>query len=184
MVADCGPSVEDVVRQKKNQDPNLWFLFHRESAAYRQYTGLLEQYKREKEDMKEEVKPKRELEEMYEPEMALEEDERDQMDDNYVEIKEEMKNENDTYSENKQKKRKSRWGEKDPNIKPPGVIPVIVPTISPIRPVTSGPTTLLSKVTRQDPALLRYVAQTYGSTNLDEEDWKKAEDNYKIHLLY
>lgn len=43
---------------------------------------------------------------------------------------------------------------------------------------------MLSKVTRTDPALLQYVANTYGSTNLSEEDWKKAEDNYKIHLLY
>lgn len=25
MVAECGPSVEDVVRQKKNRDPDLWY---------------------------------------------------------------------------------------------------------------------------------------------------------------
>lgn len=43
---------------------------------------------------------------------------------------------------------------------------------------------MLSKVTRTDPALLQYVSNTYGSTNLSEEDWKKAEDNYKIHVLY
>lgn len=43
---------------------------------------------------------------------------------------------------------------------------------------------MISKVTRTDPALLQYVANTYGSTNLSDEDWKKAEDNYKIHLLY
>lgn len=43
---------------------------------------------------------------------------------------------------------------------------------------------MISKVTRTEPALLQYVANTYGSTNLSEEDWKKAEDNYKIHLLY
>lgn len=43
---------------------------------------------------------------------------------------------------------------------------------------------MISKVTRTDLALLQYVASTYGSTNLSEEDWKKAEDNYKIHLLY
>lgn len=43
---------------------------------------------------------------------------------------------------------------------------------------------MLTKVTRNDPALLQYTNNTYGSTNLSEEDWKKAEDNYKIHLLY
>lgn len=43
---------------------------------------------------------------------------------------------------------------------------------------------MLSKVTRTDPGLLQYTMQTYGSNNLSDEDWKKAEDNYKIHLLY
>lgn len=43
---------------------------------------------------------------------------------------------------------------------------------------------MLSKVTKSDPGLLQYAMQTYGSTNMNEEDWKKAEDNYKIHLLY
>lgn len=43
---------------------------------------------------------------------------------------------------------------------------------------------MLSKVTKSDPGLLQYAMQTYGSTNMNDEDWKKAEDNYKIHLLY
>lgn len=43
---------------------------------------------------------------------------------------------------------------------------------------------MLSKVTRNDPALLQYALATFGSTNLSEEDWKKAEDHYKINLLY
>lgn len=43
---------------------------------------------------------------------------------------------------------------------------------------------MLSKVTRTDHGLLQYAVQTYGTTNLSDEDWKKAEDNYKIHLLY
>lgn len=25
MVAQCGPGIEDVVRQRKMQDPNLWY---------------------------------------------------------------------------------------------------------------------------------------------------------------
>lgn len=43
---------------------------------------------------------------------------------------------------------------------------------------------LLSKITRNDPALIHYAVTTFGSTNLSEEDWKKAEDHYKINLLY
>lgn len=43
---------------------------------------------------------------------------------------------------------------------------------------------MLSKVTRTDPALVQYAMNTFGSTNLTDEEWKKAEDHYKINLLY
>lgn len=43
---------------------------------------------------------------------------------------------------------------------------------------------LLSKLTRNDPDLLRYVSAAYKTLDLSEEDWKKAEENYKVHLLY
>lgn len=43
---------------------------------------------------------------------------------------------------------------------------------------------MLSKITRSDPGLIQYAMNTYGNTNLSEEDWKKAEDHYKINLLY
>lgn len=43
---------------------------------------------------------------------------------------------------------------------------------------------MLSKINRNDPALIQYAATTFGSTNLTEEEWKKAEDHYKINLLY
>lgn len=43
---------------------------------------------------------------------------------------------------------------------------------------------MLSKVTRSDPGLLQYIMNTYGTANLSEEDLKKAEDHYKINLLY
>lgn len=42
---------------------------------------------------------------------------------------------------------------------------------------------MISKVTRTDPGLLQYTRTAYGSTNLSEEDWKKAEDNYKVRIL-
>jgi splicing factor 4 len=57
---------------------------------------------------------------------------------------------------------------------------------------SSGTPQLLSKVTRTDPALVQYAIQAFGTSNLSEDDWKKAEDHYKVmyirvhdvHLLY
>lgn len=43
---------------------------------------------------------------------------------------------------------------------------------------------MLSKISRTDPGLIQYAITTYGSANLSEEEWKKAEDHYKISLLY
>ncbi|ERL94086.1 hypothetical protein D910_11368 [Dendroctonus ponderosae] len=186
MVAECGPSVEDVVRQKKNRDPELWFLFHKESPAYRQYAGLVEQYKRERED-KERTLVKPDPSEIYEPEMALEDDDFEDSKDNF-DFKQEIKQEeNMSVSERnrRERKRKSRWGEKDNDAKPPISLPVLLPQMNPsIIPPVPGGSGMLSKVTRTDPGLLQYTMQTYGSNNLSDEDWKKAEDNYKIHLLY
>ncbi|ENN83145.1 hypothetical protein YQE_00498, partial [Dendroctonus ponderosae] len=185
MVAECGPSVEDVVRQKKNRDPEL-FLFHKESPAYRQYAGLVEQYKRERED-KERTLVKPDPSEIYEPEMALEDDDFEDSKDNF-DFKQEIKQEeNMSVSERnrRERKRKSRWGEKDNDAKPPISLPVLLPQMNPsIIPPVPGGSGMLSKVTRTDPGLLQYTMQTYGSNNLSDEDWKKAEDNYKIHLLY
>lgn len=44
--------------------------------------------------------------------------------------------------------------------------------------------TLLSTVTRSDPALLQYAKQNFGTINLSEEDWQKAEEHYKVNLLF
>lgn len=43
---------------------------------------------------------------------------------------------------------------------------------------------MLTKVNRNDPALIQYAMNAFGSANLSEEDWKKAEDHFKINLLY
>lgn len=42
----------------------------------------------------------------------------------------------------------------------------------------------LTRITRHDPGLLQYAIKTYGTVNLDEDDWKKCEDHYKISILY
>lgn len=39
---------------------------------------------------------------------------------------------------------------------------------------------LISQVSRTDPALLQYAINNFGSTQLSEEDWKKAEDHFKV----
>lgn len=69
------------------------------------------------------------------------------------------------------KRKKSRWGEA-PEASPQSSVP----------PATKAP--LLTAITRTDPALLNYARQNFGTTNLSEEDWKKAEEHFKINLLF
>jgi len=45
-------------------------------------------------------------------------------------------------------------------------------------PGMSGP--MISQVGRNDPALMQYAMQSFGTINLSEEDWIKAEDHYKV----
>ncbi|KAJ8917196.1 hypothetical protein NQ315_012688 [Exocentrus adspersus] len=190
MVAECGQGFEDVVRQRKNQDPSLWFLFHKESAAYRQYLDLVQQFKREVEEKATESRePIVKSEDIYEPEMALEDSEK-------TPVKEVVKAEEDSLDPDtteRKRKRKSRWGDKEANVPPPTVVmnqpPTMVlnqlPTISVApQPQSSQGSVMLSKITRTDPGLVQYAVNTYGTSNLSEEDWKKAEDHYKINLLY
>ncbi|KYB29006.1 hypothetical protein TcasGA2_TC030741 [Tribolium castaneum] len=179
MVAQCGPGIEEVVKQRKTQDPNLWFLFYKESAAYQQYQQLVEQFKREADETKDtqHYKP----EDIYEPEMAIEDDSDTSM------TQEQKKEPNDHESENTTKrKRKSRWGDKDPTIPPPTVIlnNTVLPRPGLITQNQPSGNVMLSQITRNDPGLIQYVVNTYGSTNLSEEEWDKAEDHYKINLLY
>lgn len=39
---------------------------------------------------------------------------------------------------------------------------------------------MLTKISRNDPALIQYARQTFGTLDLSEEQWKKAEDHYKV----
>lgn len=116
---------------------------------------------------------KRVQDEFYDPEAAIEESNAN--DDFHL---------NKDLQRNQKRKRKSRWGDKDETVKPPGVVNII-----PKLPSTPGNAphdseVILSKITRNDPGLIQYAIQTYNTTNLNEEDWKKTEDNYKIHLVY
>jgi splicing factor 4 len=78
------------------------------------------------------------------------------------------------------KRKKSRWSEG------PAIQTVVVPPPVTSSSILPAPTTIakLTTVTRSDPALLSYARQNFGTTNLTEEDWKKAEEHYKINLLF
>jgi splicing factor 4 len=72
------------------------------------------------------------------------------------------------------KRKKSRWGEA-PEVSPPPSSVTVTPTTKP---------PMLTTITRSDPALLNYARQNFGTTSLSEEDWKKAEEHFKINLLF
>lgn len=89
----------------------------------------------------------------------------------------------------RKRKRRSRWapeGSKPDspssvssllaiNVPPPGYQGIPAPVHQ-----GQGTTPSLSRITRTEPGLLRYAMQTFGTTSLSEEDWKKAEDHYKV----
>lgn len=100
--------------------------------------------------------------------------------------------------EERKRKRRSRWGDPDNNISIPTVndIPgqlnqpgivlptqvgqnsVIIPAVKVPQPKGKNP--MLTTISRTDPALIQYARQTYGTLDLSEEQWKKAEDHFKV----
>uniref|UniRef100_A0A2M4A7M2 Putative rna-binding protein n=2 Tax=Anopheles triannulatus TaxID=58253 RepID=A0A2M4A7M2_9DIPT len=92
------------------------------------------------------------------------------------------------------KRRKSRWGDQvkeessttHPGPSSQGHLQHMhgKGTHHPQGPPRQVPPTKLTSISRTDPALLAYARQNFGSTNLTEEEWKKAEDHYKINLLF
>jgi hypothetical protein len=92
------------------------------------------------------------------------------------------------------KRKKSRWSEL-PKVQTVVVPPPVtsasaaaVPTASTVAAATVAAVVdvkpMLSTLTRSDPALLSYARLNFGTTNLSEDDWKKAEEHYKINLLF
>jgi splicing factor 4 len=87
------------------------------------------------------------------------------------------------------KRKKSRWSEapkvQTAVVPPPVTSASVVPqTATVAATVVEVKPALLSTFTRSDPALQNYARQNFGTTNLSEEDWKKAEEHYKINLLF
>ncbi|KAG8035816.1 hypothetical protein G9C98_001472 [Cotesia typhae] len=194
IVADCGDAIEQEVREKNLQDPKLWFLHQKQSAAYLQYRGLVAKYRAEKADKGASGASgagSGSGAEPYCPEDALS--------DNDDVDKDESK-------EERRRKRRSRWSEPDNKVG----IPTVNNQTSNVNPLNlhrpsiglSGPlgqgsalltpktqnpkskNPMLTKISRNDPALVVYARQTFGTYDLSEEQWKKAEDHYKINLLY
>ncbi|XP_076748661.1 uncharacterized protein LOC143422123 isoform X1 [Xylocopa sonorina] len=219
IVADCGDEIEQEAREKNAQDPKLWFLHQKQSAAYLQYRGLVAKFRAEK-SLKE---SKNSGAEPYCPEEALsdnDESEQAPIANKHIlaqERKRERENENNSADRSKEdskderkRKRRSRWGDPDnkvpiqeistltsqnkqqssssitqPGIAIPGQIgqpAVIIPSAKVQRAEPKNP--MLTKISRNDPALIQYARQTFGTLDLSEEQWKKAEDHYKINLLY
>lgn len=110
----------------------------------------------------------------------------------------------DDNKEERKRRRRSRWGDADtkplvtetnvssgtrpsavlpqPGIAIPGQIgqpAVIIPSPSKGQHIKSK-NPMLTKISRNDPALIHYARQTFGTLDLTEEQWKKAEDHYKV----
>ncbi|KAL6428473.1 hypothetical protein ACFW04_008618 [Cataglyphis niger] len=203
IVADCGDEIEQEVREKNAQDPKLWFLHQKQSAAYLQYRGLVSKFRAEKPKDKDKKNSGAEL---YCPEEALSDnDEADKLQKSHTIPHDQPKDDN---REERKRKRRSRWGDPDakvlvtetsvssgnrsssilsqPGIAIPGQIgqpAVILPSSSKGQDIKSK-NPMLTKISRNDPALIHYARQTFGTLDLNEEQWKKAEDHYKINLLY
>ena len=73
----------------------------------------------------------------------------------------------------KDSKRKSRWGDEAEkvNIAQPGVLPVLPGT-------GSGSGNVIPK--RSNPNLIRYAIQVFGTSDLEESQWKQCEDQLKV----
>jgi len=115
----------------------------------------------------------------------------------------------DDNKEERKRKRRSRWGDVNtkvvvtetnissgnkstgtmlpqPGIAIPGQIgqaAVIIPPSSKGQ-MKSTKNPMLTKISRNDPALIHYARQTFGTLELSEEQWKKAEDHYKVDYCH
>lgn len=86
----------------------------------------------------------------------------------------------------KQRVKRSRWGEKVISPVPPQHQQTHQPQASGSHhhAAGGGTTPRLTSITRSDPNLLKYAMENFGSINLTEEEWFKAEEAYKVNLLY
>ncbi|XP_055850075.1 SURP and G-patch domain-containing protein 1 isoform X2 [Episyrphus balteatus] len=213
LVADFGDGYEDKIRSHKNAlHPSLWFLFEKDSEQYVSYRKALEasrldQRLQEQEFFEQDEMPHFDLakpttsfddkydpecvpattfDDKYDPESVMDRDEdsddeymRGMMDRNRDNLKRRIECRNEIMEEERQreekkKQRKSRWGEKSEDIPPAAALCTLANQNKPV----------LSGVQRTDPALLAYARQNYGTTELEEDEWRKCEEHFKVNLLY
>ncbi|XP_071450189.1 uncharacterized protein [Hetaerina americana] len=188
MVAEGGDEIEEMARQKNRDDPAMWFLYQMDSVAYIQYRCLVDKIR----NVKQEDEKDKNVGFPREQYNLEEEDIKTHLNENLGKRsiddcqRDERSNEGGENRVQRKKKRRSRWDPEDssgsssftgdgPNIKEQPESRMLGNT---------GAQILLSKVTRTDPQLIQYAIQAFGTCDLSEEDWKKAEDHYKINLLY
>lgn len=173
-----------------------------ESMAYKNYRNMVESYRQNRTDCPNQnldqnrgddqnVLKHSSNDEKYDPESVIES--HDDSDDEYMkdimgknlsnlkrkieECKAESDGSGDEQKQDRNRKRRSRWGGKADAAET--AITALVQTT-----FANQNKPILSVIQRTDPALLQYARQNYGSINLSEEDWRKCEDHFKINLLY
>ena len=79
-------------------------------------------------------------------------------------------------AEDANRKRKSRWGDESEkvNIAQPGVFPASQ------LPVPGGSNNQIQR----NPQLIQYAIQVFGSTDLEDSQWKQCEDQLKVKFHY
>lgn len=194
MVSQCGDDIEDIIKARNTDDAKLWFLHQKDSNAYIQYRQLVDKLRRETqraEDGDDEGDDFPCREEFNKSKTSPGKERFYSKNSENGQQAGSSQGESESASSARKRKRRSRWAPE--NTKEEGSslgISSLPPTNVPppgyqgVPAVAAGPGPALSRVTRTDPGLLRYAIQSFGTTNLSEEDWKKAEDHYKINLLY
>ncbi|KAG8224292.1 hypothetical protein J437_LFUL005098 [Ladona fulva] len=180
MVAEGGDEIEEMARQKNRDDPAMWFLYQMDSVAYIQYRCLVEKLR----NMKHEEEKDKNINFQREQYIPEEEEKQCLQNDNpSKKMNEESQREDQSNDglgslSSRRRKRKSRWDPENSSNSSDSK------DNSEMRAIGTGSQILLSKITRSDPNLIQYAIQAFGTCDLSEDDWKKAEDHYKINLLY
>ncbi|XP_047003177.1 SURP and G-patch domain-containing protein 1 isoform X1 [Schistocerca americana] len=190
MVAQCGDDIEEIIKIRNPDDQSVWFLRDKTDTAYMQYRCLVEKFKSEMEEERKrennEPKVKTEVDtdnsrdsvktEPSEADNRVAEStvKQEQLDDENSCASEGRKSGDESDSSRRKRKRRSRWAPETEKVE-------IAP---PVTQAITGTSPLLTKISRNHPALIQYAVQAFGTSSLSEEDWKKAEDHYKINLLY
>lgn len=202
MVSQCGDDIEEIIKTRNKDDAKLWFLHQKDSNAYLQYRHLVETFRRElhRNEVSDESNNGSDRDRHHKvsslqgsPLSGKETYCSNENGQQFSSGPGTSQGESESAAVARKRKRRSRWAPEDANADSlssvSSLLPINVPPpgyqgIPASAHQGQGTTPALSRINRTEPGLLRYALQTFGTTNLSEEDWKKAEDHYKINLLY